>query len=182
MTSLISTIMRMNVYKQHVRRRMTMDINLKEMGIRLRKYRLRNKLTQEELANAMGVSLSQYQKYENGECIIDTGFEAINESIDYIVRGLHSVDMLVDRALMIMPDREYKINKVQLAKYTVDIFSKAPADEYEQIKILDEFKDFEEYYIMLVNYALRHLDKIPQRICEGPHIYTLLADSWYAIL
>jgi len=157
-----------------------MDINLKEMGLRLKKYRHYKKLTQEELAEAMGVSLIQYQMYERGECIIDTGFEAIDESIDYIIRGIHSADMLVDRALMIMPDREFEINIVQLGKYTQDIFGEAPDSDSEIIRRLDEYQDFNEYYIMLVNYALRHLDRMPVREFEGPHIYTLLAASLYA--
>lgn len=157
-----------------------MNREYKDMGIRLRKYRLYKGLTKEDMAFAMGVSLTHYQEFEDGVCIIDTGFNAIDESIDYIIRGIHSVDMLVDRALMIMPDKEFELNKVQLAKYTKDIFGDAPGSNAELIKRLDEFQNFNEYYTMLVNYALRHLDKCPKRIFEGPHIYTLLAAAEYA--
>lgn len=40
------------------------------IAIRMKKFRLEAKLTQQQLANGMGISLRQYQKYEAGQSVV----------------------------------------------------------------------------------------------------------------
>lgn len=153
-----------------------MNIDLKEMGVRLKKYRLSKNLTQQKLADLMGVSLAGYQSFENGERSIDTGFDAIEESIDYILSGVHSIDIMVDKALMTMPEYAFESNKKQLDEFTAKLL-KNPFEMLQDKELLDEF---DEYYHMLVEYSKQHIFTKPVRDYVCPHFYTLITDAKYA--
>lgn len=69
---------------------MKSELNFKEIGVRIQKYRTQNKMTQEDLAEIIGTD----QKYISR---IEGGYHRSNlDTIVVIARALHvSVDMLI---------------------------------------------------------------------------------------
>jgi len=62
----------------------------KEIGLRLKQVRLKNKLTQKELADILNTTQSNISSYENGKTLILTAFlynyaKHFNVSLDYLV-------------------------------------------------------------------------------------------------
>ena len=62
----------------------------KEIGFRLKQLRIKNKLTQKELANIFNTTQSNISSYENGNTLILTAFlynyaKYFNVSMDYLV-------------------------------------------------------------------------------------------------
>lgn len=157
-----------------------MNIDLNEMGLRLKKYRLYKNLTQQKLADLMGVSLARYKSFENGERSIDTGFDAIEESIDYILSGVHSIDIMVDKALMTMPEYAFESNKKQLDEFASKLLGNSVDINESMLKYKDVLNEFDEYYHMLVKYSEQHMFTKPARDYVGPHFYTLITDAKYA--
>ena len=93
-------------------------LKLSEFAARLKKERLVNKKTQKEVAKAIGISLSQYVKYEKGikkpkiEFIVS--LREIDFDINYILTGLSWMDISIKNGLEKMPDNLYDltINKL----------------------------------------------------------------------
>ena len=61
-----------------------------EIGKRLKQIRIKNKLTQEELANILNTTQSNISSYENGKTLILTAFlynyaKYFNVSLDYLI-------------------------------------------------------------------------------------------------
>lgn len=64
-------------------------LNTKEIGIKLKQIRIKNKLTQTELAKILNTSQSNISSYENGNTLILTAFlynyaKYFNISMDYL--------------------------------------------------------------------------------------------------
>lgn len=71
-------------------------MDLVKVGIRIKELRLKNNITQEELANKLYISKQAISKWENGYCLHDIdNLEKIccifNVSIDYIL-GINKVN------------------------------------------------------------------------------------------
>ena len=65
-------------------------LKYKEIGFRLKQLRIKNKLTQKELANIFNTTQSNISSYENGNTLILTAFlynyaKYFNVSMDYLV-------------------------------------------------------------------------------------------------
>ena len=67
-----------------------MDINLKQIGMRLKDLRVKHNLTQREVAGILNITSSTYSKYENGKLVLSFSkliglAKLYNVSADYIL-------------------------------------------------------------------------------------------------
>ena len=67
-----------------------MDINLKQIGMRLKDLRVKHNLTQREVANILNITSSTYSIYENGKLVLSFSklialAKFYNVSADYIL-------------------------------------------------------------------------------------------------
>ncbi|MBQ8472354.1 MAG: helix-turn-helix transcriptional regulator [Bacilli bacterium] len=75
-------------------------LNSKVIGLNLKKIRLKNKLTQSDIANILNTSQSNISSYESGKTLILTAFiysfaKHFNVSLDYLTN--RSIDILIKK-------------------------------------------------------------------------------------
>lgn len=83
----------------NIRNEKKYKLNKKEIGLKLKKIRLKNKLTQDELAKILNTSQSNISSYESGKTLILTAFIYnfaihFNISLDYLTSRSNNVNVI----------------------------------------------------------------------------------------
>ena len=97
----------------------------KQMGKRLRKIRKENALSQDDVADALGICTKQYQRYEYGDSAISCEKLSILEEsfhfdVRYIVTGKRE-QIDIDRYVVNMPWKEKRDFFERMARYVLRI-------------------------------------------------------------
>lgn len=97
----------------------------KNMGKRLSKIRKENALSQDDVADALGICTKQYQRYEYGDSAISCEKlsileEAFHFDVRYIVTGKRE-QIDIDRYVVNMPWKEKRDFFERMARYVLRI-------------------------------------------------------------
>lgn len=103
----------------------TSDQYINPMGKRLRKIRKENALSQDDVADALGICTKQYQRYEYGDSAISCEKlsileEAFHFDVRYIVTGKRE-QIDIDRYVVNMPWKEKRDFFERMARYVLRI-------------------------------------------------------------
>ena len=106
---------------------------LKNMGKRLRKIRKENALSQDDVADALGICTKQYQRYEYGDSAISCEKLSILEEsfhfdVRYIVTGKRE-QIDIDRYVVNMPWKEKRDFFERMARYVLRILNNTEKGE-----------------------------------------------------
>ena len=105
----------------------------KNMGKRLRKIRKENALSQDDVADALGICTKQYQRYEYGDSAISCEKLSILEEsfhfdVRYIVTGKRE-QIDIDRYVVNMPWKENRDFFESMARYVLRILNNTEKGE-----------------------------------------------------
>lgn len=123
------------------------NIDIVGMGKRLRFEREKLGITQEEMAERLGVSDRQYRRYENGTSQMKSNslfiLNDMGVSLDYLCNGQVALDWWVEHSFKIMPDDMLNEKAHQL----IDISERHIVDG-DQNEIVDLLLELREYAMM----------------------------------
>lgn len=142
----------------------------KEVGERLYKIRRVLKLTQEEIAAKVGMSVEEYRSYENGEealtisQVMDIAELAPLVDRGYIIQGRTSYDYYIEAALKKIPKEEMQKIKVELGVTP------------ENINHLSE-DTLVEYNMRLYKYGTKHVNDKDLREIEPIMVFTQMFEQ-----
>lgn len=144
--------------------------NNKEIGERLRKIRIATKLTKEQMAEALQVSVETYNGFEEGTGDLCVSHICALYDIspladpDYILTGKASADIYIDVAFQTMPDDMRCLFSEKLNKYL-------ERDDVSDInKVLTWFSD-------LIKYGREHIKDKRIRECKQFFLFTYLLEN-----
>ena len=123
------------------------NIDIVGMGKRLRFEREKLGITQEEMAERLGVSDRQYRRYENGTSQMKSNslfiLNDMGVSLDYLCNGQVALDWWVEQSFRIMPADMLNEKAHQL----MDISERHIVDG-DQNEIIDLLLELREYAMM----------------------------------
>lgn len=103
---------------------MKKEINI-NVGIRLKKYRLENGMTQEQMAEKMEMSLNYYGQIERGECGISLEkvlflYENLNIEPTYLLTGQQKLEVSFEGILKECPKNK-RYDMERLIQYALNL-------------------------------------------------------------